>query len=166
MTQDYNRLCLGIVKKAVRTPFKKKEMFRLELERQPDDMDIFVKDISFGPTELENEPVKAGGRVLTYPTGAAPVSLSVTVRDHEDERVARFFDEWAAEVSNSDGTFNLPYGTSGYVRKVKRFSLFEEKPDLLTDEWEMYPVQRGDVAESVEEPGFLEFPLTFVQFRS
>lgn len=165
MAEDFNKMRL-MVKRLVGTDFKQAWEFKLEIEGQPEDLDIFVKDITFGPTEIANDPVKVGGRTLTYPTGAEPVSLSMTVRDHRDERIANFFDDWAAKVVNDDGTLNLPYGDDGYVKKVKRYALNEDGTDDLRNTWEMFTVQRGDVTESREEGNFFEFPMTFIQFRS
>jgi hypothetical protein len=165
MAEDFNKRKL-IARKMGKTDFKQSWQFRLEIEGQPEDFDIYVKDITHGPTEIENDPTKAGGRTLTYPTGAAPVNLSMTVRDHQDERIAQWFDAWTAKVVNADGTLNLPYGQDGYVKKVKRFRQDKDDAETLTNTWEMYPVQRGDVTESRDEPGMLEFPITFIQFRS
>jgi len=166
MPEDFNMLRMK-VHTLVETDFKQAWAFRLDIDGQPSDMDIYVKDITFGPTEITNDPVKIGGRILTYPTGAEPVSLSMTVRDHRDEKIATFFDDWAAEVVNADGTVNLPgIKGSGYLRKAKRYALNEDGTDVLRNTWEVFPVQRGDVTESREDGMFLEFPMTFIQFRS
>jgi hypothetical protein len=166
MQEDFNKL-RSIARQLVRTPFKFPWQFRLDIEGAPSDLNIYVKDVTYGPTEIENEPMKAGGRVLTFPTGAQPVSLSMTVRDHEDERVSKWFDEWAGKVSYPDGTMGLPYGDDGYVKKVKRYHVDRDTSEDLRAEWEMFPVQRGDVTETREGGNtFLEFAVTFVQFRS
>ena len=166
MSEDFNRLRLK-VHTLVGTDFKQAWAFKLDIDGQPADMDIYVKDITFGPTEIANDPVKVGGKTLTFPTGAEPVSLSMTVRDHRDERVAKFFDDWATEVVNADGTVNLPgIDGSGYVRKAKRYALNEDGTEDLRNTWGIFPVQRGDVTESREDGMFLEFPMTFIQFRS
>ncbi len=162
--EDFNARKM-LVKRLVAMDLKQSWQFRLEIDEQPADFDLFVKDITYGPTELENEPLKVGGRTLTYPVGVAPVRLSMTVREHQDERVSKWFDEWVKKVINADGTFNLPYGENGYVKKVKRYTIDKNDSEALSDTWEMYPVQRGDVTENRDEAGFLEFPITFIQFR-
>lgn len=165
MEEDFNYL-RSVAKRLVKTEFKFPWQFKLDIEGAPDDLDIYVKDISYGPTQIENEPIKVGGTTITYPTGSAPVSLSMTVRDNEDERIADWFDDWAELVVHEDGTVGLPYGSDGYVKKVKRIFVDADGSEEERDEWEMFPVQRGDVTESREGQGFLEFAVTFIQFRS
>lgn len=165
MAEDFNKI-RAYVRQIVDIKFKYSWQFKLEIEDQPEDMDIYVKDITFGPTEIGNEPVKIGGRTLTYPNSAEPVTISMNVRDNEDERVAKFFDEWGASTVNKDGTVGLPFGENGYVKKVKRYALSEAGDYTLNETWEMILVQRGDVSESRDEPGMIEFPVTMIQFRS
>jgi len=166
MQEDFNIL-KTMARRLVKEKFKHVWQFRLDIEDAPTDLDIYVKDVTYGPTEIENNPMKAGGRVLTFPSGAQPVSLSMTVRDNEDERVSKWFDEWAAKVVMEDGTFGLPYGADGYVKKVRRYFADADGSEEERDMWEMFPVQRGDVTETREGSGnFLEFPITFIQFRS
>lgn len=165
MAEDYNMLRRK-VRELVKTDFKFSWQFRLEVEDEPTDFDLFVKDISYGPTEIENEPLQVGGRVLTYPKSAAPVTLAVTLREHTDERISKWFDALAAKAVHADGTVGLPFGTDGYVKTFRRYSIQADSSEVESGSWKMYPVQRGDVTESREEPGHLEFPATFIQFRS
>lgn len=166
MREDFNKL-RTTARRLVNIPFRHPWQFRLDIEGAPQDLDFYVKDISYGPTQIDNDPLKIGGRILTFPSSAAPVSLSMTVRDHEDERVSKWFDKWAAEAVHPDGTVGLPYGAGGYVKKVRRFFVDADGSEEERDVWEMFPVQRGDVTESRDNTGtFLEFAVTFIQFRS
>ena len=95
----------------------------------------------------------------------------MTMRDHEDERIYNWFNAWAGTVANGDGTVNLPKApdNKGYLRKWRRYQLIKDAKGFkedMTREWEVYPTQLGDVTESREEQGFLEFPIQFIQFRS
>lgn len=157
--EDFNQLKL-MVKQLVRTPFQEGWQFRLDIDGAPKDFDIYVKEIGYSPIEIETETVKAGMQTLTYPAGTAPVTLSMTIRDNQDRRIYDWFTAWAKKVVNNDGTVNLP---SQYCKKVKRINLVN---DLIKDTWLMYPIKAGDITESTDSQGFLEFPLTYVQFRS
>lgn len=159
MAEDFNQLKL-LVKQLVKTPFQEGWQYRLDIEGAPDNFDIYTKEINFGPIEIETDHVKAGIQTLTYPVGTTPTNLSVTVRDHQDRRIYDWFTAWASKVINDDGTVNLP---SQYKKKVERINLVDNK---IKDTWFMYPTKLGDIAESVDSQGFLEFPLTFIQFRS
>jgi len=161
MKEDFNQLRL-MVKKLVHTPFQEGWQFRLDIddENSPDDLDIYIKDITFGPIEIETETVKAGVQTLTYPTGTAPVGLSMTMRDNQDRRIYDWFTAWCEKVVNDDGTVNLPFE---YVRKAERINLVN---DAIENTWFMFPTKLGDITEAVDSQGFLEFPISFIQFRS
>jgi hypothetical protein len=159
--EDFNQLRL-LAKKLVQTPFQEGWQFRLDIDdsNAPEDLDIYVKDITFGPIEIETEAVKAGMQTLTYPSGTVPVGISMTMRDNQDRRVYDWFKEWSAKMVNADGTVNLP---SEYVRKAERVNLLN---DNIEDTWFVFPTKLGDITEAVDSQGFMEFPIAFIQFRS
>ena len=164
MQEDFNQLRL-ITKQLVHTPFQEGWQFRLDIidDSVPKDMDIYVKDITFGPIEIETETIKAGMQTLTFPSGTGPVGLSMTMRDNQDRRIYDWFTAWSMAMVNDDGTVNLPYGKGGYVKEVERVNLLD---DLVQDRWFMFPTKLGDITESVDSEGHLEFPISFIQFRS
>lgn len=161
--EDFNALRL-ISRRLVRTPFLRPWQFRVEITDQPADFDLFVKDISYAPFELDTDETKAGVITLTYPTGVQPVGVEMTMRDHEDQRISTWVSELISRVYNHDGTVNLP---AEYMIEFRRFALRDAGTrEVETDVWEGYFTQLGDVSESRDEPGFLEFPVSFIQFRS
>jgi hypothetical protein len=147
----------------VKTPFQQSWQFRVEIEGFTGDIDIYVKDISYGPIEIETEAEKAGMHTLTYPSGTAPVGISMTMRDNQDQRVYTFAKAWCKKIVNEDGTVNLP---PDYTKNWKRYSIGADSSETLRDEWKVFLTQVGDITESKEEPGFLEFPVTLIQFKS
>lgn len=165
MSEDINHL-RSIALRLLKTPWREPWQFRIEVEGYPhDDWDLCVKDVTYGPIEIETEQEQLGACVLTYPTVAQPVTISMTMRDHEDRRVSKWFASIVKKMINGDGTVNLP-GT--YVLKIRRFSLLHDgdQNGEETDVWEVLPTQLGDVTESKDGEGTLEFPITFIQFRS
>lgn len=154
-----------IAKQAVKKKFRKSWQFKFEIPDAPPDFDFYVKDVSYGPIEIETEPEKVGvsTHTITWPVGSGPVELSMTMRDNEDERIKKWFEGLAAEVVHPDGTVGL---SSDYCFDVNRYTVLQTGDEVLTDTWKMYPTQLGDVTESRDEPGFCEFPITFVQFVS
>lgn len=163
MATDLNHLrhtALRMLNTHYREPFQ----FRLEVEGYPhDDFDLYVTEVSYGPIEIETDPEKVGMQNLAYPSGAQPVTVVMTVRDHEDRRVSKWFAARVARMVNLDGTVNLP---TAYLLKIRRFSLLHDGGEVETDVWEVVPTQLGDVTESTHGEGLLEFPITFIQFRS
>jgi hypothetical protein len=161
--EDFNKLRL-MAGRLVETHFREPWQFRIEIDQYPhDDFDLYVREISYGPTEIETDQEKAGIQTLTYPSGTAPVTVSMTMRDHEDMRVSDWFNALIKKVINSDGTVNLPID---YCVSFKRFSLLHDNTETETDKWMVYPTQIGDITESKDGDGVLEFPITFIQFRS
>jgi len=157
--EDFNQRRL-LAKKLTHTPFQEGWQFRLDFDATPEDFEIYVKDITYGAIEIETETVKAGMQTLTYPSGTAPVGLSMTMRDNVDRRIYGWFKAIAGAVVNDDGTVNLP---SEYMRKAERVNLETEK---IEDTWLVFPTKIGDTTEAVDSEGFLEFPISFKQFRS
>jgi hypothetical protein len=163
--EDFNKLRL-IAKSLVETHFREPWQFRVEIDEYPyskDDFDLYVKEISYGPIEIETDQEEVGIQTLTYPCGTAPVTISMTMRDHEDRRVSKWFGSLVGKVVNPDGTVNLPID---YCVNFTRYSLLHDNSEPETDKWHVYPTQLGDVTESKDGEGMLEFPITFIQFRS
>jgi hypothetical protein len=160
---DFNKQRLT-TKTLVKTPFQRGWQFRIELSNQPSEFDLFVKDVTFAPIEIETESIKAGSHTLTFPVSAAPVSISMTMRDHTDERIYKWFDGLSKKVLNEDGTVNLP---KDYCINWKRFIVLEDGSEMKSDmAWQVYPTKLGDITESRDDDGFKEFPITFMQFRA
>ena len=155
-----------IARRLRETHFREPWQFRVSVEGYPhedDDFDLYVKEISYGPTEIETEPEQVGMKIMTFPSSAQPVTIAMTMRDHQDRRVSKWFDERVGKIVNDDGTVNLP---TDYLLKMRRFSLIEDGSEVETDVWEVLPTQLGDVTESKDGEGTLEFPITFIQFCS
>lgn len=163
MSEDINYLRYTALR-MLKIPWREPWQFRIEVDGYPyDDWDLCVKDITYGLVEVETETEQIGARVLTYPASIQPVTVSMTMRDYEDRRVSKFFATRVKMMVNGDGTVNLPID---YLLKIRRFSLLHDGGEGQTDEWEVLPTQLGDVTEAKDGEGTLEFPITFIQFRS
>ncbi len=166
---DFNREKM-MVKRMVQANFQHGWQFRLEIEKQPLDFDLFVKDVSYGPVEIEYEPLKLGAIQIQVPTGVLPVSISMTVRDHDDERIYKWFTEWKDLVVNPDGTVNPPmHPDFKWLREWKKHTLVHDAKgfvEVLSETYLVAPVQMGDITQSYDDHGFKEFPITVIQYRS
>ena len=165
MSEDFNRL-RRLVRQLVATDFAKEWLFRLELEGEPAEFDLFVKDISYSMFETSTDDEQIGSATLVWPTANQTIRISMTVRDHQDGRIRRFVKSWNEKVVHPDGTVGLPYGVDGYVKKCRIYSQTEEGAESVDEELEVYPIQCGEVSRSRENGQFLEFPVTFVQFST
>jgi hypothetical protein len=160
--EDFNALRLT-QRKMVQTHFQEPWQFKLVFDAEskpPSDFDIYVKDINYGSIEIQTDEIKAGMQTLTFPVGTSPVTLTMTMRDNQDRRIYKWFNKVTRSMVNDDGTVRLP---KEYCRKVERINLVSGS---IEDTWLVFPIRLGEVTESVESPGCLEFPITFIQFRS
>lgn len=165
MAEDFNRLRM-LSKKLVATNFQKDWLFRLEVEGEPADFDLYIKDISYTPIEITTDEENYGGVTMAWPTGRVPVKITATMRDDEDRRNSRFFYEWCEKAVHADGTVGLPYEADGYVKKVRVYEQRDDGTETLAGEWEMYATSPGETSRSRENGSYKEFPVALVQFTT
>ncbi len=80
-----------MVKQLVQTPFQQGWQFRVEIDGQPSDLDIYVKEVTYGGLTIEYEAKQIGSQTLNAPVNKTAGLVTLIVRDHEDGRVAEFF---------------------------------------------------------------------------
>lgn len=165
MAEDFNKLRM-LSRKLVATDFQKDWLFRLEVEGEPADLDLYVKDIAYNPLEVTTDEENYGGVTMSWPTGRVPVKITATMRDNTDRRISAFICEWCEKAVHADGTVGLPYGADGYVRKVRVYEQREDGSEVLAGEWEMYATTPGETSRSRENGAYKEFPVAFVQFST
>lgn len=153
-----------IVKQLVETPFQQGWQFRVECDEQPSDLDIYVREITYGGTTIEYETKVIGAVSMTSPnTKTAPI-ITLTVRDHEDGRVVKFLDKKCNNVVNKDGTVNLP---AQYLFKLRLFRLMSNDAEKLDTEWLVSAASWGEVTRDRSAPGeFVSLPATFQTYHS
>ncbi|MDX5979651.1 hypothetical protein [Vreelandella alkaliphila] len=152
-----------ISKQMVQTPFREGWQFRVEIESAPSDWDLYCKEVSQTPIELEVKSKRVGAHYLNYYSGAQPVGLSLTMRDNEDGRIFKWMEQWVGKVVYPDGTWGLPID---YLRTCKIFDRLRDGSEALRQELRVQPLTIGELTESVDRSGaLLEFPITLVEFR-
>ncbi|MDE1465091.1 hypothetical protein [Spartinivicinus poritis] len=155
-----------VVKRSVQQAFQQNWQFKLEIEGQPTDFALFVKDVTYGLFTINTNPILTGASFVNLPHQAEPGLLTVTLRDHQDRRIHRWLLDWIANIKNPDGTLNPPlHPKLGYVRQLQLLQLTELNNEQLINTFLVYPNQAGEITESYTEPGFLEFSVTFTKFR-
>lgn len=153
-----------LVKQLVQTPFQQGWQFRVEVDGQPSDLDIYVKDITYGAGTIEYESKQIGSLTINAPINKTASLVTVTVRDHEDGRVEAFFDKLADKVVNPDGTVNLPVD---YLVKMRLYRLLSGDKEKLDKEWTVSACECGEITRSRNEvTEFLSFPLSFQKYKS
>lgn len=153
-----------LVKQLVKTPFQQGWQFRVEVDGQPADLDIYVKEITYGGLTIEYESKQIGSQTLNAPVNKSASVVTVTVRDHEDGRVAAFFEKKAKLVVNPDGTVNLPVD---YLFKMRLYRLKSDDSEVLDKEWTVSAAEYGEITRdrsAVTE--FVSFPMTFQKYKA
>lgn len=174
-TEDFNKRRLT-AKALAHTYFLEPWQWRVSIDGMPQELldkkdtnhplfELLAKEISYGPIELETEAVKAGAVVFTYPTAQSPTTVTLTMRDTNDRLIYDWISAWKELIINDNGTFNLP---ATYIKKMTLYKMLDDQgsSDLPHDIWEVYPQKMGDITQSVDGQGFVEFPVVFMQFRS
>lgn len=163
--EDFNKL-RQINKKLVKTEFVHEWDFRLKIEKQPADFDLYVKDLSYGAFETGTDEEKFGSATYTYPVTDQPVRISFTARDNYDLRIAKYIHGWAGMITGPDGTVGLPFGEKGYLRFCEIFHVKSNGEEVPLYKVRAYPIQFGDCTRSHENCAFMEMPVTLVAFST
>ncbi len=152
------------VKQLVETPFMQGWQFRVECDGQPSDLDIYVKDVTHGGMAIEYDAKTIGSQTFYMPLNMAAPKITITVRDHEDGRIEKWFRSKAAKVLNSNGTVNLP---PSYLFKMRLFRLKQNGSETLAFEWLVSAAEYGEVTlNRVVSSDLVSFPMSFQPFRS
>ncbi len=116
MAEDFNKLRM-LSRKLVATDFQKDWLFRLEVEGEPAELDLYVKDIAYNPLEVTTDEENYGGVTMSWPTGRVPVKITATMRDNTDRRISAFICEWCEKAVHADGTVACLMGPMGMSAK-------------------------------------------------
>lgn len=148
----------------VTTPFQAGWQYRVEVDGQPSDLDIYVKDITYGAFSIEYEAKEIGTQSIHNPTHKTAGLVTLTVRDNQDARVEAFFTKAAKKVVNPDGTVNLPHE---YLLGMRLYYLSEDGSEKLAHEWEVAPAECGEITRSRSSLNeFVSFPISFQKYKS
>lgn len=153
-----------VSKQLVETPFQQGWQYRVEIEGQPSDFDIYGKDITYGAFSIEYESKEIGTQSIHNPTHKTAGLVTMTVRDHADGRIEKFFIAAASRVVNPDGTVNLPHE---YLLKMNLYYLQEDGSEALAHEWEVSPAECGEISRSRSALNeFVSYPISFQKYRA
>ena len=165
--EDFNRLRL-INHQLVQIDFVKEWNFSISIDGAPLDLDFYIKDITYGLLDSNNDETQVGSVAFSWPTNQNSTRISLNMRDNEDLRCFNFMRSWYEKVfpGGFDGTVGLPYGEGGYLRRVTIKDLDIEGIPTQVFSGLCYPSQCGECSRSHENGNFMEFPVTLINFSS
>ena len=153
-----------MVKQLVETPFQQGWQFRVECDGMPSDLDIYVKDVTHGGMAIEYDAKQIGAQTFYMPINMAAAKITITVRDHEDGRIEKWFRSQAGRVLNKDGTVNLP---PAYLFNMRLYQLRQNGAEVLAHEWLVSAAEYGEVTlNRVVSNDFVSFPMSFQPFSA
>jgi hypothetical protein len=169
MAEDFDAL-RRLVAKMTKTDFRHGWQFRVEISAPksltvspPEDLDIYIKDITYDPIEITTETETICGHTFTWPVSVSPTTITMTMRDNVDQRVRKWFEAFTSNIIETDGTvkhFDL------IEMEFKRYALKPDGTDGDSETWWVIPTKLGEITESRDECGDIEFPIVFVQNRT
>ena len=163
--EDFSTL-RQLVKKLVLTDFQKDWLFSVSIDGAPDDLDMYVKDVSYKPLGISTESDNVGSVGYSYPKNFEEIQVSITFCDNSDGRIYSWLKQWMQKVVHTDGTVGLPYGDDGYLKNVVINNMTEDGKTTGSETFEMYPITIGEISRSRENGKFMEFPVTFQAFTT
>lgn len=152
-----------ISSRLVKVNFKKPWQFRVEMDEAPPNFDLLVKELSQPRATIDTTPFEAGGKPVNYPTSTQPITIALTCLDTEEEEMVNWMLGRINKVRNKDGTWNLP---ASYLLNCKIYKVMSDGTEVLRQQLKLIPLTIGDITESVENRGFVEFPMTFIEFSA
>ncbi|EKO3439472.1 hypothetical protein NTE19_003364 [Vibrio fluvialis] len=150
--------------KGVHTAFRMDNLFRLDIDGMPDDMPLFVKNVSYSKGTIISDEKDIGTGVYNSPSKKSAGSVTVTCFDDEKGKVSDFISSLQDKIFNEDGTINLPVD---YLFKLRIFRVHQDLSERLEYEADMYCEENNDYSgdvEAVTERG--TFSVTFKKYRS
>lgn len=139
-------------------------LYRLEIEDQPADLDLFTQEVSYGKGTIESESVNVRTGDFNIPHKRTAGSVTVIFEDDEDGKISKFITSMQQLIFNEDGTQNLPID---YLKKLNIYRLKDNGEEWLESEWDVYVEENSDYTgsnESRTENG--TFSVTFKKFKS
>ncbi|MEC6832960.1 hypothetical protein VXS06_14430 [Photobacterium toruni] len=159
----YQKISKQYLTKLMTTPFKQGWQWILEADNTPPDFDIYVKDIDMGMGSVDADSQNIGSGAIAKPTTASAGEITMTVRDHQDGRIAKWFATQIGKVRNKNGTVNLP---KDYVFHVRLLSVDD---DGNKSPWKEYRVfaQGINLTLNYESIGeFITYSITLQKFST
>ena len=154
----------SIVLKRMQTNYQHDCMYRLEIDDQPSDLDLFTQEVSYGKGTIETKTMNVRTGDFNLPSKRTAGSVTVVFEDDDTGRISDFISGLQKLIFNEDGTQNLPVD---YLKKLRIYRLNNNGEERLDCEWSVYVEENSDYSgknDSVSEHG--TFSVTFKKFRS
>ncbi len=139
-------------------------LWRVEIDGQPDDMDLFSREVSYGKGTIESDTISLRTGDLNTPTKKTAGSITVVFNDDEDGKISDYIDSLQSKIFNKDGTQNLPVD---YLINLKIYRLKDNGTERLDKAWLVYVEGNDDYSGNNDSrTEFGTFSATFKKYKS
>lgn len=138
--------------------------YRAEIPGAPANMDLFIRDISYGMGSIESRKLSIANGEIAYPDKRTAGSVTAVMNDDENFTISKFITSLQAKIFNSDGTVNLPVE---YLFKLTIYRIRSDGSEFKEVEWDVYIEENNDYsADNSKRTERGTFSVTFQKYKS
>lgn len=154
----------SIVLSRMKMNFRVDCFYRIEIDGQPDNFNMFPKEVSYGLGTIESDSISIRTGDINIPSKRTAGSVTVVFNDDEDGTSSNFIKSLQDKIFNDDGTQNLPVD---YLIQLRIYRLKQDDSERLEAEWSVYVEENNDYTGSNESRTELgTFSVTFKKYKS
>ena len=139
-------------------------MWKMEIDGQPSDLNLFSNQISYGKGSIESKSINIRTGDINMPEKRTAGEVTAVFEDEDTGRISEFITSLQRKIFNPDGTGNLPIE---YLFRLKIYRLMNNGEWRLDKKWMVYVEDNNDYTgdnASVTENG--TFNVTFKKYKS
>ncbi|MDC5753622.1 hypothetical protein [Vibrio europaeus] len=121
--------------------------FRVEIDGQPPNLKLFVKDIAYGKGTITSNSIEVGSAEFNRPSKKNAGSLTFTFFDNAKGEISDFVKTLQGRIFDKNGLLNLPVD---YLFNVRAYRILEDTSEVLEFESTVYCEENNDYKLSVE----------------
>lgn len=159
----YQTVAKQYLNKMMKTPFRQGWQWIIEADDAPEEFEIYAKDVSLGLGSIDPLILKIGGGSIAIADTSSVGEITLTVRDHQDGRVEKWFSRKLGSVKNKDGTVNLP---KDYIFELRLYLVSESGVKELWRSYKVWAAKNNIDLGYEKKDEFMAYSLTFQKFKS
>lgn len=134
-----------------------------EIEGAPKDLDLYVRDVSYGHGTIESKKLSIANGEIAFPDKKSAGSVTAVFYDNENGTVSEFIGSLQKKIFNDDGTVNLPVE---YLFKLAIYRFRNDATRYKEIEWDVYVEENTDYSADNAKRERGTFSVTFQKYKS
>jgi len=141
--------------------------FIIEVEGENSDfLSYQCREVTVSLGSIEVEEIASGSLRFGLPRNATVSRLEMNFALDHEGKVMKYFKDWKSLVMSPNGLFGLPFGATGYVKRIT-ISARENKtfePSFEIRQMLVYPENLGQLNFSTKSQEAMELSITLCRF--